>query len=244
MSNGPGLKPIQDMVYPGRVIIIGKSLTNEFVLMYAVTGRSPSSQARKLELDNTKKKILVKPTDEDVLKTGNPELLIYPALILDTGITISNGKHTEGITTVINSDKTPVKVLTEGLENWEYEPDEPAYTPRISGCIVNNSAALSIIKRAEDGLALKYYFDIPLIQGKGKMIATYTGVNKNPLPSFHGEPVDIDIIFSGAEQGATEFYNALGPATGNDDFRVAAVVAIINNNGHAEISIKNRHEIS
>ncbi len=243
MNSSIGLKPIRDMEYPGRLIIIGKNLSGDNVLMYAVTGRSPSSQARKLELDQSGKKILVKPTDEEILKTGNPELLIYPALVLNSGIAISNGKHTDGIVSSINNNKSPVAVLTDGLKNWEYEPDEPAYTPRISGCIIDNAAALSIIKRAENGLALRYYYEIPLISGKGKMIATYTGVNKNPLPSFHGEPIDIDISFSNADEAANSFYTALGPEHGNDDFRVAAAVVFINNSGTADISIKNRIEI-
>ena len=83
MSNNIGFKPIKDMIYPGRVIIIGKSTSNDYVLLYAITGRSPSSQARRFELDENNEKILVKPTDEEVLKTGDPELLIYPALVLE-----------------------------------------------------------------------------------------------------------------------------------------------------------------
>jgi IMP cyclohydrolase len=242
MSNEIGLKPLKDMVYPGRVIIVGKSSTNDIVLMYAITGRSPSSQARRFELDETGKKILVKPTDEDVLKTGNPELLIYPALVLENSSTaISNGKHTESIVPFLNSNDSPVNILDRGLRDWDYEPDEPAYTPRISGCIKNDSAALSIIKRAKDGTSLKNYFKIPLIPGKGKMIATYTGVNVNPLPSFTGEPVDIDIEAINAEKCVNDLYDALGPLSGSDDFRVSAAAVFTKNKEDADISIKNRN---
>ena len=77
------------MVYPGRIIIIGKSPAGEDVVMYAITGRSPSSQARMLLIDEVEKKIFVKPTDEETLKTGNPDLLVYPAIICGSGIAVS-----------------------------------------------------------------------------------------------------------------------------------------------------------
>lgn len=243
MNVKTGLNPIKNMDYPGRVIIIGMSNKKNFVLMYAVTGRSPSSQARKFELDESGKRILVKPTDENILKTGDPELLIYPALVINkNGIAISNGKHTKDIVPLLNTKSDPVSVLEEGLRNWDYEPDEPAYTPRISGCILNKSAALSIIKRASDGSSLKYYFDIPLIPGKGKMISTYTGVNINPLPSFTGEPVDVDILSVNAKECVNDFYTVLGPVSGNNDFRVSSAAVFINSRGSEDISIINRNQ--
>ena len=228
---------LANMNYPGRVIILGKSLAGEEIVMYAITGRSPSSQARILEKEGDK--VFVKPTDEEVLKTGNPDLLIYPALVLkDKGIIVSNGKHTEDIFPNIEKQLRAVELLDSSLNEWKYEPDEPAYTPRISGC-VSNGAALSIIKRAEDGTAIRYYFDVSLIPGKGKLITTYTGENKNPLPSFYGEPLDVNLPYKNAEEAVEELYKSLGPGK-DGDFRVAAAAVYREKKGSFAVAIKNR----
>ncbi len=238
-----GLEALSNMEYPGRVIIIGRSQQGENVVMYAITGRSPSSQARRLEIDNINKTVFVKPTDIETLQTGQPELLVYSAIIYANGIVVGNGKQTDDINACINKEKYASEVLLEGQHKWEYEPDEPNYTPRISGCITNIGAALSIIKRADDSTVIKHYFDIPLIPGKGKMIATYTGVNSKPLPSFVGEPIDIEITSSGVEDCVETMYEALGPKDGQPDFRVVAASAFIDKDGNVSVKVKNRHDL-
>ena len=234
------LENVEEMVYPGRIIIIGKSPAGEDVVMYAITGRSPSSQARMLLIDEVEKKIFVKPTDEEILKTGNPDLLVYPAVICGSGIAVSNGKQTEDVFNCLDADKDPLQVQIESLVNWEYEPDDPNFTPRISGCITSG-AALSVLKRAEDGSVIRNYFKIPMISGKGKLISTYTGVNQNPLPSFAGEPQDVEIPWTSAEEAVTAFYHALGPDDGEPDFRVTAAVVYSDPSGKLTMKVKNRN---
>ena len=234
------LENVEEMVYPGRIIIIGKSPAGEDVVMYAITGRSPSSQARMLLIDEVEKKIFVKPTDEETLKTGNPDLLVYPAVICGSGIAVSNGKQTEDVFNCLDEDKDPLQVQIESLVNWEYEPDDPNFTPRISGCITSG-AALSVLKRAEDGSVIRNYFKIPMISGKGKLISTYTGVNQNPLPSFAGEPQDVEIPWTSAEEAVTAFYHALGPDDGEPDFRVTAAVVYSDPSGKLTMKVKNRN---
>jgi IMP cyclohydrolase len=230
---------IVNKVYPGRIIIIGKSPANDDVVMYAITGRSPSSQARKLEINEAEKKIFVKPTDVETLKTGNPDLLVYPAVICGNGIAVSNGKQTDDVFSCLGADKDPVQVQIDSLVNWEYEPDDPNFTPRISGCITSG-AALSVLKRAEDGSVIRNYFKIPMILAKGKLISTYTGVNQNPLPSFAGEPQDVEIPWTSAEEAVTAFYHALGPDDGEPDFRVTAAVVYSDQSGKLTMKVRNR----
>ena len=237
MANG--FENLSKMEYPGRVIVIGKSPEGSSIVIYAITGRSPSSQARRFVVEDNEKQILVKPTDEESLKTGNPDLLIYPAIIIENGIAVSNGKHTNDISPLFKAESKPVNVLVNALDKWEYEPDEPIFTPRISGCL-HNGAALSIIKRASDGSAEKHYFEISLIPGSGKMIATYTGENVNPLPSFSGEPLDVALRYSSAEDAVSAFYSALGPEEG-EDFRVSAAAVYQDKSGKISIAVKNRH---
>ncbi len=235
------LEPLSKMEYAGRVIIIGRNPGGANIVMYAITGRSPSSQARRLVIDEKSRSIFVKPTDEETLKTGQVDLLVYSSLIYKTGITVSNGKQTDDIAASLSPDMEPTEVLLRGLKKWEYEPDEPNFTPRISGCITSKGAAFSIIKRAPNGKPLKYYFDTPLIEGKGKLIATYTGNNEKPLPSFIGEPLDVELPYTSANECVEAMYEALGPKGDKPDYRVSCAVAFMDINGKVTVKVKNRH---
>ncbi len=217
-----GLETLSSMEYPGRVIIIGQDPTRKnMVVIYAITGRSPSSQARKLIFQGDA--IWAQPTDEKTLKMGNIDLLIYPCLLFSTqGIAVSNGKQTTDIESNLGLSENPVEVLSESLLRWDYEPDAPIFTPRISGCaLLGKKAALSTIWRGPDGSSQRRYYDIPLKAGQGKMISTYAGENRDPLRPFTQEPVEVEIQTPRAEEMAKKIYEALGPQTGRKDFRVS-----------------------
>jgi IMP cyclohydrolase len=235
---------LTEITYPGRMIIIGKDTTDQYVItIYAVTGRSPSSQARKFEYSSNQ--IMVKPTDKQMLNQGDIDLLIYPALKIEKGIAVSNGKHTNDIYKNMKNSSHPVRVLINALEFWDYEPDSPNFTPRISGCVLSGDrAALSVIKRAEDGRSLKNFYEFPLIPGKGKLISTYEGGNREPIPSFEGEPVDIEIHTKNADKTAQYFDHSLEPKQDQPDFRVALVCVFSQPSNFIEskVSIINRHE--
>ena len=82
--------------YLGRVILIGRMEGDTDVIAYVVTGRSPSSQARRLVKTNTGLK--TEPTNKGVLETGNRDLLIYNAVtqVPNTDIfVVSNGAQTD-----------------------------------------------------------------------------------------------------------------------------------------------------
>ncbi len=236
------LESLSGMVYPGRVLAVGRDFSGTFnVIIYAVTGRSPSSQARKLELEGVT--IWTKPTDPETLGKGNIDLLIYPAVILSEGLAVGNGKQTSDID--VHSNPSPIHVLEEALKNWEYEPDHPIFTPRISGCIVpSNRAGLSILKRAETGASLRFFYEVPLIRGKGKLLATYSGENKDPLRSFSGDPLTIDLGEPTARDMAEAVYKALHPPAGKTDFRVAVacVYARVSDMKDHQVFIINRQE--
>jgi len=239
-----GLESLSAKEYPGRVIIIGRdeSGKNE-VVIYAITGRSPSSQARGLKLRDDA--IWAKPTDEEALKKGNIDLLVYPAILFSRGIAVSNGKQTVDIKVCLGKSHNPAEVLSSALHKWNYEPDSPIFTPRISGCVLpQRKAALSIIKRAQDGSSMRNIFKIPLIAGKGKMIATYGGENKDPLPAFTGEPIDIEISERKADNMAEAVYDALGPEAGKKDYRVSVACVFSSNlsSDEYEVYIINKHE--
>ena len=239
-----GLEALRTRIYPGRVIIVGKDASGEnVVVIYAITGRSPSSQARQIVFE--KNLAWVKPTDEDIIKKGSIDLLIYPAIFISQSIAVSNGKQTEAIRDRLGTSNRPAEVLRKALADWDYEPDAPTYTPRISGCVLSSDdAALSIIKRSKDGSSLREFCEFPLIPGSGKMIATYAGDNQDPLPSYPGEPADVIISTRTAQETAEMVYSAMEPVSPDKDFRVATICLFARDLEAENFStaVINRHE--
>ncbi|MGD2245382.1 MAG: IMP cyclohydrolase [Candidatus Aminicenantes bacterium] len=241
-----GLDNLSKKEYPGRVIVIGLDRYAEnIIVVYAITGRSPSSQARKMVSERAQ--ILVTPTDESLIKQGNTNLLIYPAISFSENLAVSNGKQTEDILDFLKSpeSESAVGVLESALSKWDYEPDAPNFTPRISGCIRSSQdAALSIIKRDADGNSERNYYKIFLKPGQGKLMATYSGENRDPLPSFSGVPEDVFLQEPTAEDTASAVYEALQPKNRKKDFRVAVACVFGHNLTKRQFtfSIINRHE--
>ena len=235
------LSPLEKLAYPGRLIIIGRAPDGAAVVVYAITGRSASSQARRLvQRDGG---VWVEPTDEDVLRQGRVDLLVYPALLFASGgVAVSNGKQTADVRDAMAGSASPVAALAAALARWDFEPDGPAFTPRISGCVTAAGAALSIVKRAPDGATLRSYFEVPASPDQGRFVSTYRGENRDPLPAFVGEPQAIDLPPGGARETAEAVYAALGPRPGSPDFRVAVACARELGASSREVHIINRHE--
>jgi IMP cyclohydrolase len=235
---------LSTLEYPGRLIVMGEVAGGgEAVIVYAITGRSPSSQARKLA--HRDGGVWVQPTDEDVLKKGNIDLLVYPALLFgQAGVAVSNGKQTAAIQDALLAEAAPVAVLSQALAAWDYEPDSPIYTPRISGCLVRGTAGLSIVRRGESGESLRSYFEVPFREGEGRFVSTYAGPNSDPLPAFEGEPRRIGLAGKTARETAEAVYEDLAPATAGKDFRVAVacVFVSLSDPGRIDLHIINRHE--
>ncbi|HLC54225.1 MAG TPA: IMP cyclohydrolase [Candidatus Nanoarchaeia archaeon] len=253
-----GLEALAEMEYPGRFIVLGLDANNRPVAVYGITGRSPSSQARRLVQREINRPffpsvngIIVEPTDKKILAQGDHSLLIYPAMLfgnemMGKSISVSNGAQTRDVH-LASGTQSLLVALHQAHRRWEYEPDAPNYTPRISGKIRMSAdfdvcAVLGIIKKAPEGeeLVEKHYFEVPLAPGKGRLISTYAGANQNPLPSFRGEPLPVEIRGNSPEQIARDFYDALEGQDGND-FRVSVAVEVIADSGLYVSAIVNRH---
>ena len=234
---------LSTLEYPGRLILLGTSPGGDkAVVVYAITGRSPSSQARRLV--SRDHGIWVEPTDEAVLKKGNVDLLVYPALLVRAGgLAVSNGKQTGDILDRLSQRQNPAAVLAEALEEWDYEPDSPIFTPRISGCVKDGRAGLSVIRRGPGGLTLRNYFEVPGGAGHAALISTYQGPNLDPLPTFEGEPRAVVLSGTSPRETAEAVYEALAPGEAAKDFRVAVscVFAPWENPAECSSHIVNRH---
>lgn len=237
----PGLAALE---YPGRLIVIGApSGGGRATVLYAITGRSPSSQARKLVRRD--QGIWVQPTDEATLKQGRVELLVYPAVLFGrAGLAVSNGRQTGDVRDRLETGAPPVAALAAALAAWDFEPDAPIFTPRISGGLAGGAAALSVVRRGPAGETLRSYFEVGLRPGEGRLVSTYEGPNAEPLPVFAGEPRFLALSGAAAAETAEAAYDGLGPAAGGRDFRVAVACVILplDDPGRPEVHIINRHE--
>lgn len=215
--------------YPGRGLLIGFDGLKVFTV-YFLTGRSPSSQARTLEYQGSK--VFTKPTDPNVLAQGNPELLIYNAIACtDNLITVSNGRQTDTLfLEQICKDDEENDMLSSfknALNQWNYEPDAPNYTPRICGVATRNEAYIGIIKKTDNQIVREIY---PALEGKLTGITTYTGLNEKPvLKPYEGKPFTIDIPRNNPIDNIdTEILAKKVWGLINPEFRVSVAAVVLN----------------
>lgn len=249
--------------YLGRTLCMGRDARGEHnVIVYALTGRSASSRARRLE-ETEDGSIRTTVTDSTLLERGNPKLLIYRCVRrLHDQWFVGNGLQTDLLVETASQQRaagqrtTPLELLVSALRLpvWidgakpgqhidltSYEPDAPTYTPRISGVMDANSAAMVICKR-RSGEQVRSFFEVPMRAGQAHWLSTYTGRNVPPgeaIPSFQGEPVPLEFPWESPEQTAEAFYQALGPKTGRPDlispgadFRVGVAALFVHRTQH------------
>ena len=165
--------------YPGRGIAVGKNRVYYFIM-----GRS----------ENSRNRIFVETEDGirteafDAAKCSDPSLIIYHPVRQSGGdLIVTNGDQTDTIRDMGDFRKA--------LMTREFEPDAPNNTPRISAVMhPDGSFELSILKRQGDsGRCLREFFCYEgADEGVGYFISTYVG-DGNPLPSFAGEPIPVEL---------------------------------------------------
>lgn len=199
--------------YPGRGIILGLTEKNEAVCAYFIMGRSNNSRNRVFTLEG--ETLHAQAYDESLVE--DPSLILYsPIRRFENTLIVSNGDQSDTIHAFLKEHKT----FSEALATRCYEPDEPNYTPRISGmCVFGQtpSYTLSILRKV-DGECQRSFFpytDCP--KGRGHLIHTYEG-DGNPLPSFAGSPKEIRLA-DGLESFTERLWNTL-----DSDNRIALYV--------------------
>ena len=199
---------LQDNPYPGRGIVLGRSADGAFAIAaYFIMGRS----------ENSRNRVFV-PTEDGIrtqahapAKMTDPSLIIYhPVRMAGRGLIVTNGDQTDTVRDYILSGRT----FVEALKSRTFEPDDPNFTPRISGLLSpDGSFQLSILKSADGNPACCcrcfYHYDAPLA-GEGRFIHTYQG-DGSPLPSFEGEPVRIALEDPNPDALADRVWTALNP---------------------------------
>ena len=163
--------------YPGRGIAVSSGLVYYFIM-----GRSENSRNRIFTLTDDG----IKTEAFDPSKLTDPSLIIYhPVRTLGSRLVVTNGDQTDTICKVGD--------FRNALMTREYEPDNPNFTPRISAILnPDGSFELSILKRSGGRCLREFFCYESCEEGKGYFLSTYDGPG-SPLPSFTGEPLEIDI---------------------------------------------------
>lgn len=179
--------------YPGRGIIVGRSADGtKAVAAYFIMGRSENSRNRIFVEDGDG----IRTQAFDPGKLTDPSLIIYaPVRVLGNKTIVTNGDQTDTIYEGMDRQLT----FEQSLRSRKFEPDQPHYTPRISGIMHIErrgfNYALSILK-SDDGCPdtcqrFTYAYENPAA-GEGRLIHTYMK-DADPLPGFFGEPRRISI---------------------------------------------------
>ncbi|ANU42955.1 inosine monophosphate cyclohydrolase [Flavonifractor plautii] len=220
--------------YPGRGIVLGSSPDGEkSVIAYFIMGRS----------ENSRNRVFVETPDGirtqafDPSKMTDPSLIIYaPVRVFGTSTIVTNGDQTDTIREGLAAGKT----FAQALHTRTFEPDAPNYTPRISGLVKKNGDyTLSILKSADGDPASchRYFFAYEAPRaGQGHFIHTYMG-DGTPLPSFVGEPEQVEIPYGTPAELADLLWDSL-----NAENKVSLFVRYIDRKtGDWETVIKNKH---
>lgn len=221
--------------YPGRGIVLGRSADDtKAVIAYFIMGRS----------ENSRNRVFVETPDGirtqafDPSKMTDPSLIIYnPVRVFGASTIVTNGDQTDTVREGLAAGKT----FSQALRTRTFEPDEPNYTPRISGLVKKDGDyVLSILKSADGNPAScrRYFFNYEKpLAGQGHFIHTYMG-DGNPLPSFEGEPEQITITSETPEEFAQLIWNSL-----NEENKVSLFVRYIDlMTGSWETVILNKHQ--
>jgi len=205
--------------YPGRGIIIGMTPDGRnIVQVYWIMGRSENSRNRVFEYNGTT--LRTRAFDES--KLTDPSLVIYNAMKVCKDVHIvTNGDQTDTVQDFIEAGES----FKEALDTREFEPDEPNFTPRISGIAFLNAMVykLSVLKTIDNDKkqGQRNYFEYSsFIKGIGHCITTYMG-DGNPLPSFEGEPFEVELL-DDIDANAGKFWDML-----DDENKVSLAVKFI-----------------
>lgn len=212
---------LKENTYPGRGIVIGRSADGtKAVTAYFIMGRSSNSRNRVFVTEGEG----IRTEAFDPSKLEDPSLIIYaPVRVLDENTIVTNGDQTDTVYDGMKEGMT----FEQSLRSREFEPDEPNYTPRISGVIHaadgSFSYAMSILKSNNGSPQgcnrYTFAYENPAA-GEGHFIHTYMH-DGSPLPSFEGEPKLVEIT-GGIDEFTEKVWNSL-----NEENKVSLFVRYI-----------------
>ena len=202
--------------YPGRGIVVGKSADGRRAVMaYFIMGRSVNSRNRVFVQEPKG----IRTEAFDPSRMVDPSLIIYwPVREIDDKVIVTNGDQTDTIYEHIGDDSS----FRAALQEREFEPDAPNFTPRVSAMATFADGDFSLdmaILRAGDPegrSCTRVFWEYEKLEaGEGRFLHTYLS-DGSPIPSFTGDPEAVAIGDGSAKEIADEIWNGL-----NADNRVS-----------------------
>jgi len=221
--------------YPGRGIILARSISGDLVQIYWIMGRSANSRNR---IFKQKDGGSVFTDSADPLTAGDTSLTLYRAMAEDAGIyVVSNGDQTDDVIREYGWATN----LSQMLASRQFEPDGPNFTQRITGMISvvpdRRFVQFAILRKSPfDDTCERISYEYEGIQkGFGYFVSTYSG-DGNPLPMFLGEPL-IMPVEGNIEEVSSTYWDAL-----NEENRISLAVKFIDpESGRSIIRITNKY---
>jgi hypothetical protein len=228
--------------YPGRGIVCGLDETGEFLVqVYWIMGRSENSRNRVFVLGEDG---LLSTAAADPSKVKDPSLIIYNAMRENPGCVVSNGNQTDSIGGRLSYGYVG---LYDAVRSFDYEPDAPNFTPRITAIsewwsrsedehLFFPKIEMSILRKSlwSDACDRNLYEFNDIGKGYGYCFHTYSG-DGDPLPAFQGEPYLVPLK-GHAGQITDKFWQTL-----DADNRVALAVKFIAKDGQSHTVIRNKY---
>lgn len=221
--------------YPGRVIIVGKTLNKEhLVQIAALTGTSENSRNRRYKHDHG----TVSTEPIDPAKVTNPTYTMHRAMREFNGnYVIGNGRHTDSI--IDHVARSQSDGFRETMNQHSYERDEND-TPRIAAICRRQERPIvrfcSITKEGKDSCRRAFYDYDDLTPGFGYCLCTYDGDFASPRP-YRKSPFLVPITSNEIQKITTFFWNCL-----NEENRIAIATKFIRiSYRETQIDIFNRY---
>lgn len=230
--------------YPGRGIVMGYDEKGDMTQIYWIMGRSDNSRNRVFVLDQEAGRVSTEAANAS--KVTDPSLIIYDAMLegednLRTRkyYMVSNGHQTKKVLQDLRGQHSQM-TFESALQWWEYEPDAPNFTPRITGLAMKHEATfhLSVIRKCDwsgerERNTYEYQYS-PHARGFGMCVTTYKG-DGNPLPSFDGKPFLLPLL-GNVDEICETYWHTL-----DDENKVSLAVKVIDSfTGISTTRIKNK----
>ena len=187
------LKSLSDNDYPGRGVLLGRFDQDHWGGIYWIMGRSTNSRNRCLRYENE----ILRTEPADPALVEDPSLILYNAIRRwDKTLVVSNGSQTDVIVESLKKGKN----LAEGMDSQYHEPDEPNFTPRISGVLDFRKSTLQIwlsslrkskLVNSESDHAIYHYRQFAKAFGVG--LTTYLH-NGSPPPIYDRLPMILPLV--------------------------------------------------
>ena len=205
--------------YVGRGLVIGLTEdSKKAMIAYFIMGRSENSRNRVFKEEG--EEVVIYPFDES--KVEDPSLIIYsPIKRYKNDLIVTNGDQTQTIYDFLKIGDT----FEDALSNRSFEPDEPNFTPRISGILHMDDEftyQINILKSGdpEGTVCNRFTYNYEPLPGLGHFIHTYVE-NGDPIPTFQGEPERVKI-----PNNIDEFFNDIWNNL-DEDNRISLYVRMI-----------------